>query len=168
MFKGSVTLATCSKPYANSVHFPTGKTPPSPGNDGWQALMGVFQAWQICEWFLQALAKPYPMRVSTVLLALIVLFTFPVWIGLIAGGFGILIGIIGAMFGAVFGLVGAVFGAIGAVLEALFDGIFGWGHHWNFIGFPHFRLNGFGLAVLVIIIALVWGRPANRKDEGAG
>ena len=90
--------------------------------------------------------NPKPMKGSTLLLALIVLFTFPIWIGLLAGGFGLVIGILGAIFGVVFGIIGAIFGAIGGILEAIFSGIFG--HSWNFISFPHFHLNGFGVAAL--------------------
>ncbi len=59
------------------------------------------------------------MKGSTLLLALIVLFTFPVWIGLIAGGFGLIIGILGAIFGFLFGIIGAVFGVIGSLFEAI-------------------------------------------------
>ena len=69
------------------------------------------------------------MKGSTLLLALIVMFTFPIWIGLLAGGFGLVVGILGAIFGVVFGIIGAIFGAIGGIFEAIFSGIFGWGHH---------------------------------------
>ncbi len=105
------------------------------------------------------------MKGSTLILVLIVLFTFPVWIGLIAGGFGLIIGIVGAIFGVFFGIIGAIFGAIGGIFEAIFSGIFGWGHHWNFISFPHFHLNGFGIAVIIVIAALVLNRKKSAKEE---
>ncbi|MBX2942517.1 MAG: hypothetical protein KF860_09245 [Cyclobacteriaceae bacterium] len=105
------------------------------------------------------------MKGSTLILALIVLFTFPVWIGMIAGGFGLIIGIIGAIVGGVFGLIGAVFGAIGGIFGAVFNGVFGWGDHCNFISFPHFHLNGFSIAAVIIIAALVLGRRKSIREK---
>ncbi len=105
------------------------------------------------------------MKGSTLLLALIVLFTFPVWIGLIAGGFGLIIGILGAIFGFLFGIIGAVFGVIGSLFEAIFGGLLGWGHHWNFFYFPHFHLNGFGIAAIIIIVAVLLNRKKSAKEK---
>lgn len=105
------------------------------------------------------------MKGSTLLLALIVLFTFPVWVGLIAGGFGLVIGILGAIFGILFGIIGAVFGVIGSLIEAIFSGLFGWGHNWNFISFPHFHLNGFGIAAIIIIVAVLLSRKKSANEK---
>jgi hypothetical protein len=105
------------------------------------------------------------MKGSTLLLALIVLFTFPIWIGLLAGGFGLVIGIVGAIFGVLFGVIGAIFGAIGGIFEAIFSGIFGWGHSWNFLSFPHFHLNGFGVAAIIVIAAVLWNRKKSVKEK---
>ena len=70
---------------------------------------------------------------SPILIAVIVLLTFPIWIGIIGGFFGVLGGIIGGIFGVITGIVGAIFGAMGS----LFGWIFGWscggpfGWFWN-------------------------------------
>lgn len=111
------------------------------------------------------------MKGSTVLLALIVLFTFPLWIAIVAGGFGILIGIIAAIFGLIIGAFGLVFGAIAGILKAIFSGIFGWGNHWDFFSFPHFHLGGFEIAAIIIVIALLVSRKkapktSNEKNQG--
>jgi hypothetical protein len=105
------------------------------------------------------------MKGSTLLLALIVLFTFPLWIALIAGGFGLLLGIIGLLFGLFAGAFGLIFGMIGGILKAIFGGIFGWSNHWNFFSFPHFHLGGFEIAAIVIIIALVVSKRNKVKTK---
>lgn len=89
-------------------------------------------------------------------LALIVLVTFPFWIAIMVGGFGVVIGIVGAIIGAIAGLFGAIVGLIGAILEGIFGGIFNW--HGPHIHFPHFHMNGFVIAALIITLALVAGR----------
>lgn len=59
---------------------------------------------------------------STVLIVLLIVFTFPIWIGL-AGG---LIGIVGGLFGAVIGIIGGIFGAIFGLFGGIFNALFGW------------------------------------------
>ncbi|MEQ8424415.1 MAG: hypothetical protein RIA63_06875 [Cyclobacteriaceae bacterium] len=105
---------------------------------------------------------------ATLFLAFIVLCTFPIWVGLIAGGFGLIIGIFGAIFGVIAGIFGTIFGIIGGILEAIFGGIFGWGHDWNFFHFPHFHIDGLGLVVIIVIVALILNRRKsirNSEDE---
>lgn len=93
---------------------------------------------------------------ASILLALVLLFTFPLWIGLIAGGFGLLMGIFGALFGIISGIFGALFGILG--------GLFTWEWPGMHLVFPHFHLNGFTTAVLIIVIALLIakGRAGNK------
>lgn len=90
-----------------------------------------------------------PRSLSTVLILIILLITFPFWVSL-AGG---LFGLIGGLFGLIFGIIGAMFGALGSV----FDALFGW--H----GYPRLHFNGFAVLAFIIIIALVAGRR-NRKS----
>jgi hypothetical protein len=93
-------------------------------------------------------------RSSTILLALIFIFTFPLW-------FGLGMGLIGGAIGIVAGVFGAVLGAIGSIFGALFHGIFGWGHHdWHF--FPHMHSNRFVWFAMIIIVAVLISKQ-NRK-----
>jgi len=68
---------------------------------------------------------------STVLVILLIVCTFPIWVGIAAGIFGLMAGLIGAVFGILAGVFGAVFGIVGSI----FGGIFHWGggFHWNFL-----------------------------------
>lgn len=86
---------------------------------------------------------------STVLIVLLLVFTFPIWIGL-AGG---LIGIIAGIFGAVVGVIAAIFGAVFGVI----GGLFGWMFNWHpFSGWLHTPI--FVITALVIVILLVTRR----------
>jgi len=95
---------------------------------------------------------------SAVLLAFIVLITFPLWIALMAGGFGVIVGIIAAIFGIFAGIFGAIIGVIGALLELIFGGIFNWDWHGPQIHFPHVHLNGFVIAAIIITLAIVFSK----------
>lgn len=80
---------------------------------------------------------------TTVLVILLVVFTFPIWIGIAGGLFGLVVG----LFGAAIGIVAAVFGAVFGVFGAVIGGIFG-------DGWPssHFGLNIFLTVCLVLAI----------------
>lgn len=53
------------------------------------------------------------MSISTKILLIIVLvLTFPLWIGIVAGLFGGAVGLLGGLFGVVVGLIGAAFGLV--------------------------------------------------------
>jgi hypothetical protein len=79
----------------------------------------------------------------TVLIVLLIVFTFPFWIGLIGALFGIIVG----LFGAVFGIIAGVFGVIGGIFGWLFD----WS--WPFGGFFHW--NFFSILLVALIVVLV-------------
>jgi nitrate/nitrite transporter NarK len=84
---------------------------------------------------------------TTLLIAVIVIFTFPIWIGIAGGIFGLIIGLFGAAIGIVAGVFGAVFGAIG--------GIFGWFFDWDWPHHGFYRWNIFTVVCLVVIVLLV-------------
>ena len=60
---------------------------------------------------------------TKILIAVIIILTFPLWIGVVAGLFGALIGIIGAAFGIVVGLLGATFGLVVGGVGLIIGGI---------------------------------------------
>jgi hypothetical protein len=83
---------------------------------------------------------------STLLIVLAIIFTFPIWIGLAGGLFGLVAGIFGALIGVIAGVFGAIFGAIG--------GIFGWFFDWDwpFGGFFHWNIFSFLIIVLIVVL----------------
>jgi hypothetical protein len=93
---------------------------------------------------------------TTVLIILLVIFTFPVWIGLGAGIIGLVVGLFGAAIGLVAGIFGAILGVIGGIFGWLFD----WDHHWH--GPFHFwNANVFAI-ILVTVIVLIVTRAKKR------
>ncbi|GIL22088.1 MAG: hypothetical protein BroJett042_06010 [Bacteroidota bacterium] len=96
---------------------------------------------------------------STVFIILILLLTFPLWVGLGAGLFGLIAGLFAGLVGLIVGLIGAVVGIIAAIFKALF-GWGAWHHGWHFDG-PD--MNAFTWFALLIIGALIITR--NRKSK---
>ena len=87
---------------------------------------------------------------STILIVCLLLFTFPLWIGLGAGLFGLAVaGIFGGMIGIIAGIFGVIVGIIALPFKLLFGlGRGGW--------FPHFHFHGFlFLAVIILLVALL-------------
>jgi hypothetical protein len=82
-----------------------------------------------------------------VLIVLLIVFTFPIWIGIAGGLFGIIAGI----FGAVFGIIAAVFGGVFAAVGGIFGWLFNW--DWPFGGL--FNWNIFTILFVVIVVLLV-------------
>lgn len=84
---------------------------------------------------------------TNVLIVILIIITFPLWIGILAGLFGIVVGLAGGIFGIVAGIFGAIFGIIG--------GIFGWVFSFPFGG-DYFHFNGklFVIALILIILFL--------------
>ncbi len=87
------------------------------------------------------------MKTSSVLLALVIVFTFPIWIGLLGGLFGLVFGLLGGIFGLIGGILGGVFGLIGSIFGW---GDYGWHGDW---GHHHYHMNGFWIVVAIIAIA---------------
>jgi len=81
---------------------------------------------------------------SGVVLIILLILTFPFWIGL----FGIMMGLVGGFFGIVFGFMGAAFSIIAWPFKTLF-------------GFEHFHINGVLIATIILLIVLV----SRRKQK---
>lgn len=82
------------------------------------------------------------MSASRALVIVLLIITFPIWIGIIGGLFGVMIGLIGGAIGIVAGVFGAVFGAFGAIFDVFFG-------HW------HFHFSTFWFAVILICVVLL-------------
>jgi hypothetical protein len=90
---------------------------------------------------------------NSVLLLIILVLTFPLWIGLaggliglVAGLFGLVIGLIAGVFGMLAGLIGGMFGFVGWVFDGLFDFDM---HPFNFVVSP-FLILLFIVAVIMV------------------
>lgn len=59
---------------------------------------------------------------TKILLAIVIILTFPLWIGVVAGLFGTLVGIIGAVFGVTVGLIGATIGLVAGGIGLIIGG----------------------------------------------
>lgn len=92
---------------------------------------------------------------NTLLIILLVLITFPFWIGFFGMAAGIVGGVLGGVFGAVFGAIGGLLGAFMGIITWPFKMIFGHGN-W----FPH--INGYGIVVLIILAVVIAKR--NSKN----
>lgn len=99
---------------------------------------------------------------ATLFLAFILIFTFPIWIGLLAGGFGLIIGIFGGIIGVIGSIVGAIFSVIGSVFSAIFGG-FNWGWGDTHIFYPHLHVNGYAVFAFIIITALIVSKRRQRS-----
>ena len=85
---------------------------------------------------------------STILILLLLLITFPFWIVVI----GVVGGVLAGVFGAVFGIIGGVLGAVGGIIAWPLKMIFSW-HEWGW--WPHFHVNGFMIAALIILVVTI-------------
>lgn len=92
---------------------------------------------------------------STFLIILILVLTFPLWVGLL----GAMVGILGGLFGVLIGIIAAIFGVIVALICLPFKIIFGW-HDWDWgwHGFPDFNLNGYVVLAIIILVYLAYRR----------
>ena len=86
----------------------------------------------------------------TVLVIVLLVLTFPIWIGVAGGLFGLVVGLAGACVGIIAGIFGAIFGVIGAVLGGIF-GIFDW-NDYNYDGISFH----FPFMKILIVIAIVF------------
>lgn len=84
---------------------------------------------------------------STLFIVVLLILTFPVWLGIAGGIFGVVAGLFGAVVGIFAGIVGAIAGIAG--------GIFGWffGWDWPFSNFFHW--NTFTIVAIALIVVLL-------------
>jgi uncharacterized membrane protein len=69
--------------------------------------------------------KKEGMSSSTkILLIILLVFTFPIWIGVVAGLFGTVVGLLGGLFGIVVGLIATVIGFIVGGIGCMIGGVF--------------------------------------------
>jgi hypothetical protein len=92
---------------------------------------------------------------TALLIVVVMLFTFPIWIGLLGGLFGLVMGLLGGLIGLVAGIFGSIFGILGSVFGWLFD----WGGPFHF----HFPFGIFKLIFFALIIAVVVLASRSRK-----
>lgn len=58
-----------------------------------------------------------------ILIVVLLVLTFPLWVGIVAGAFGLIVGILGAIFGIVVGFTGAALGLVVGGVACIFGGI---------------------------------------------
>lgn len=89
---------------------------------------------------------------SNILVAIILILTFPLWFSVGAAIFGVVIGLLGAMVG----VMAAIFGVMIGLIELPFKLLFGWGHgDWGWHWFPHFHHSGFIIVAVILVAALI-------------
>ncbi len=93
---------------------------------------------------------------STLLIVCIVIFTFPIWIGLFGALFGIAAGLIGGTVGIIAGFFGLLIGLVLLPFKILFgcwdDG------DWGFHMFPHHGFLTFAIIILIAALIVRKGR----------
>ena len=101
---------------------------------------------------------------SSTLIVVLLILTFPIWIGVAGGLFGLMMGLFGAVIGIVAGffgilgsVLGAIFGAIAEVFSWVFGGFFGWDYYPH-ISFPR------PLTWIVIIFGIVLISQSRKKQ----
>jgi len=112
-------------------------------------------------------ATPMAKSTSTVLIVILLILTFPIWIGLAGGIFGLVMG----LFGAAIGLIAGIFGAIGGILGAIF-GVIGEFFSWIFGGIfdcdfysPHVSFPRPITLLLIILVAVLIMRSRNQPAK---
>lgn len=84
---------------------------------------------------------------NSILIAILIILTFPLWIGLVGAAIGIVAGVFGAVFGVIGGVFGAVFGGLGATLGWIFSGPF-------HLGFVFIKVFIIAIVLFLLLSAL--------------
>lgn len=92
---------------------------------------------------------------TTILIILILVFTFPIWIGIAGGLFGLIAGLFGAAIGIIAAVCGAIIGVFGALISGLFGG---WWHDSS----ASISLNVF--LSICLVLAIVMLSKARKKN----
>lgn len=99
-------------------------------------------------------------RSATILVVILLFFTFPIWIGLAGGLIGLFFGLMGGLIGIIAGIFGAIIGVIAWIFKCIFGVFFGWGH--SDFGFHPFHFNHYFLAaILVAVLAVIISKRKN-------
>ena len=93
---------------------------------------------------------------TTILIILIIVFTFPIWIGIAGGLFGLIVGLVGAAIGIVAAVFGAIIGVFGSVISGLFGG---WWHDSS----ANISLNIF-LAICLVLAIVRLSKVRRDRD----
>lgn len=88
---------------------------------------------------------------SKILLAVLLILTFPLWIAI----GGIMIGLLAGIIGGTFGIIGAIIGTIFGIIGSVFGWIFDWDHFEIDLPFTIWNTKLFVLSAIVLIIVLV-------------
>ena len=96
---------------------------------------------------------------TTLLIAIILVITFPIWFAIGAALFGVIIG----LFGAAIGTIAAIFGVCIAIIVLPFKLFFGWGDHS--FHFPFFHTNNGFMILILIVIALIIVQRGKKVDK---
>lgn len=97
---------------------------------------------------------------STVLIVILLILTFPIWIGLAGGIFGLVMGLFGAAIGIIAGILGAIFGVIGEFFGWIFGGIFDCDFYSPHVSFPRPIT-----LLLIILVAVLIMRSRNQPAK---
>lgn len=92
----------------------------------------------------------------TALLIIVLVLTFPIWIGLLGGALGLVAGFFGlviGLFAGAVGLIAGIFGGIVGGIASIFSWIFGWNVDADFHPF-FFVFNPFLLFIVALLIAI--------------
>ena len=95
---------------------------------------------------------------STVLIVILLIITFPIWIGIAGGMIGLIAGLFGGAIGIIAGIFGAVIGGIASLFGALFH--FSWGSPFSHIG-----SIGMNLLIAMGIVAFVIMVTRRRRSS---
>lgn len=110
---------------------------------------GVYQSTQ-ATYSSDAKTTKKKMSTSTkVLLILVIILTFPLWIGVVAGLFGVLVGILGSLFGIIVGFGGAAIGLIAGGVGCAIVGI------TQFAVAPTTALASIGVGAFMVSIGIL-------------
>lgn len=86
---------------------------------------------------------------TKILIIILLVFTFPIWIGVVAGLFGALVGILGAVFGVSVGLIGTAVGLLVGGVACIVAGII------RFVLSPVEALVSIGVGAILTAVGLL-------------
>jgi hypothetical protein len=104
---------------------------------------------------------------SPILLIILLILTFPLWIGLLGGIFGLAAGFIGLVIGLFAGAIGIIVGIFSGIVGGIAE-IFSWPFEDHFWGFDHpfVLFNPLAIFFIALLIAMAWqARKRTRQHK---